>query len=182
MLTSLYGGNPIEKWFRGSVVLSDQRVIVGEISVYADHHVIMLRTSKGIVTLPAKKLVSFFFYDADVNVNRKYVSRLNEESEFQQYQFFEVVLTGIVTVLREQVIGTQGVDDASDFHYFVLYDNQLIELRKFKKLVFPKITKRSQELLTFVKENHLDPGQSANAIKIIEYFNHSSRENILAMN
>src|SRR5688572_15188119 len=156
MLTSLYGGNPIEKWFRGSVVLSDQQVMVGEIALYPTHHVIMLRTDDGIITLPAKKISSFFFYDASANVNRKYVSRLNQESTFQQHQLYEVVLTGAITVLRKQDVWSQGVHDANDFNYFVLYDNKLIELQKFKRIVYPDLIKQSEKLLLFVQENHLD--------------------------
>lgn len=178
----MYAGNPNEVWYKGSVVLSNQQVVVGDISVYPTHHLIMFRTQEGTTVLPASKLESFFFYDAAANVNRKFISRTDQESILHQHQLYELVLTGAIPVLRKQVLSSEGSDDADDFNYFVLFENALIELRKFKRQVYPKIIRESEELLAFVKGNNLDPAKPGNAVKIIRQYNTQSLPHALAMN
>lgn len=182
VLSSLYAGNPIGKWYHGSVVLSNQQVVVGDISVYPVHHLIMFRTDKGTTVFSADKIESFFFYDAAANVNRKFVSHINHESVIPQYQLYEVVLAGTIPVWRRQLTMSRGTNDAHDFDYFFLHEKQLIELRKFKRLVYPKISKQSEELVAFVKKGNLNPGQPGNAIEIIRYYNLHRIHDAVVMN
>jgi hypothetical protein len=182
VLAGVYAGNPEEKWYRGSVVLNNQQVLVGDISIFPTHHVIMLRTEKGITVLPAGKIESFFFHDDAANMNRKFISRTDSGPAFSQHQLYEVVLSGTIPVLRKQVIMSRGTDHKHDFDYFLLYENEMIELRKFKRLVYPQIKEQSKELLTFVKKGKLDPAQPGNAIKIIRHYNTYHIQETLAMN
>ncbi len=181
VLAGAHAGNPEEKWYQGSVVLNNQQVIVGDISIYPTHHVIMFRTEKGITTFPAAKIESLFFYDAAANINRKFISRTEPGQGFSKHQLYEVVLSGTIPVLRKQIAMAQSTDQANDFDYFLLYGNEMIELRKFKRLVYPQIRKQSKELLTFVKKDKLDPAQPANVIKIIRQYNTYRIQETLAM-
>ncbi len=181
-LTSLYGGDPIQKWYQGTVVLSNQQVLVGDISVYPTYDLIMLRSEKGIMTLAASKIKAFYFYDSAANINRKFIAYEHPEYNFPQYKLYEVVVVGPILVLRKQVIYSRGEDNANDFNYFILFESTLIELQKFKRLVYPKIVKQSKELIAHIKRNRLNPNQMGNAIKIIQHYNGSSIQADLAMN
>jgi len=98
------------------------------------------------------------------------------------HRLYEVVLTGAIRVLRKQIGQLFGADDANDFNYFVLYENTLTKLRKFRRLIYPKIIKQSKQLLAYVKRDKLNPNQAGNAIKIIQHYNRHSMNEDLAMN
>ena len=184
VLSSLYAGDQLEMWYQGSVVLRNQHVVVGNISVYQEHDLIVFRTDADTSTtiLPAYKIESVFFYDSSANINRKYISRVNQHASFPHYQLFEVVLAGSIPVLRKQGVWSSDSEDAKCFNYYILYENDILELRKFRRLVYPHIVKQSKEILMFVRREKLSPNKADSAVKIIRHYNLQGIHAALAVN
>jgi hypothetical protein len=168
--------------YSGSVVLQDKKVVLGKISVYPQHDLVVLKDSTGITVLPAYKIESVFYFDSAANLNRRYISWHDQESPFAHHRLFEVVVMGKISVVRRPMSGSGKSDNALNFNYFLLYKGAIIELQKFKRLVYPDLISRSNELEVFVKRERLNPNLSGNAIRIIQQFNQVDHYVGLALN
>lgn len=166
----------------GSVVLHEQEVVLGRISVYPEHDLVVLKNNTGIAVLPAYKIESVHYYDSTANLNRRYISCVDTESPYAHHKLFEIVIMGKIPVVRRPMSWSNKSDDALNFNYFLLYEGAIIDLQKFKKLVYPELIKKSNDIETFVKLERLDPGQLGNAIRIIQHYNLQDRYGTLAMN
>lgn len=166
------------KWFAGSVVLETQEVLVGEIAIEKNHDLILFRKNKQVDVLPAHQIHSFQFYDERANLNRKFVSLRETNMVWKVHRLYEVVVPGDVIVLRkEKTLATPKKSDADDFTYAVRYANEIVDLKSFRTKVFPAIVKDGGPLLSmFMLDNHLNPNNAANAIRIIKYYNQLKRE------
>jgi hypothetical protein len=166
----------------GSIVLQNQEVVLGRISVYPEHDLVVLKNNTGITVLPAYKIESVHYYDSTANLNRRYISWVDPESSFAHHQLFEVVTMGKIPVVRRPMAWSNTSDTALNFNYFLLYEGAIIELQKFKRLVYPELITTSKEIETFVKRERLDPAQSGNAIRIIKHYNLHDHYEALALN
>jgi hypothetical protein len=163
-------------WHDGSVVLASRKVLTGKITIESAFDLVLLRTGDSCMVLPAHKVLSLYFYDADENINRKFVSlKENDEARAPQH-FYEVVLYGKVNVVRRLpfIKARSKEADAQDYVYFVQWENELIKLDRFKKDIYPAMLSSSGKMLgEFVSANRLDPADAAQAIRIIEYYDHT---------
>lgn len=166
----------------GSVVLLEQEVVLGRISVYPEHDLVVLKNNTGTTVLPAYKIESVHYYDSTANLNRRYISCVDPESPYAHYKLFEIVTMGKIPVVRRSMPWSGKSDKAESFNYFLLYQGAIIELQKFKRLVYPELINKSKELEAFVKQERLDPAQSGNAIRIIKHYNLQDHYEALAMN
>jgi hypothetical protein len=167
----MYASDPL--WHQGSLVLKSEEVIRGEIAVETDHDVILYRRGNELMVYPAHKVKSFYYYDGDDNVNRKFISVQQTIGAFTTHQFFEVVVYGEVNVLRRQRLLPYSIhQEVIDYEYFVQKDEVLLQLRKFKRKVYPQLLVSCEEKLTnFVRENKLNLTRSPHVIRIVEYYN-----------
>lgn len=163
-------------WHDGSVVLASREVLTGKITMEPGFDLLLLRTGDSCLVLPAHKVLSLYFYDAEENINRKFASLKENDSPLAPQHFYEVVLYGKVNVIRRlrQTKSRSTGLDALDYVYFVQRENELTKLERFKKDIYPALLSASDERLTeFVSSNKLDPADAAQAIRIIEYYNHT---------
>jgi hypothetical protein len=160
-------------WFEGSVVLSTCEVLVGKISLKDNHDLILFEKGETRAVYPAHKIRSLYFYDRESNINRRYLSLAEHDGARSSYVLYEIVIAGKVDVLRRKkmtAFSEHAID--LDFNYFVRYNNELTELRKFKKEVFPQLQSEPDTRLdSFVAANKLRPDLPVNVIRIIEYYN-----------
>lgn len=169
-------------WHDGSVVLASRKVLTGKITMEPGFDLVLLRTADSCLVLPAHKVLSLYFYDADENINRKFVSLKENEDTRAPQHFYEVVLYGKVNVVRRlpfTSVGRAG-SDAQDYLYFVQWENELVKLSQFKKYIYPSLLSAGETLSEFVSANKLDPADAAQAIRIIEYYNHTHVAGTLA--
>jgi hypothetical protein len=163
-------------WHDGSVVLASRKVLTGKITIESGFDLVLLRTADSCLVLPAHKVLSLYFYDAGENINRKFVSLKENEDARAPQHFYEVVLYGKVNVVRRLPFTrsrSKGAD-AQDYVYFVQWENALTKLDRFKKEIYPSLLSSSGKMLMeFVSANKLDPTDAAQAIRIIEYYNHT---------
>ena len=173
LTTQLTAGDLV--WHDGSVVLASREVLTGKITIEPDFDMVLLRTSDSCLVLPAHKVLSFYFYDADENINRKFVSLKENEDPRAPQHFYEVVLYGRVNVIRRlRFTGLRNAaSDAEDYIYFAQWENALISLSQFKKDLYPSLLSSGETLSEFVSANKFNPADVAHAIRIIEYYNHT---------
>lgn len=163
-------------------MLYEQDVVLGRISVFPEHDLVVLKNNTGTTVLPAHKIESVFYYDSTANLNRRYISWVDQESPYAHHKLFEVVTMGKIPVVRRPMPWSGISDKAESFNYFLLYQGAIIELQKFKRQVYPELINESKELEAFVKQERLDPAQPGNAIRIIKHYNLQDLYEALAMN
>lgn len=179
---NLLAQHRFEAGYPGSVVLYKQDVVLGRISVFPEHDLVVLKSNTGTMVLPAHKIESVYYYDSTTNLNRRYISWVDQESSYTHHKLFEVVIMGKIPVVRRPMPGSRKSDKAESFNYFLFYQGAIIELQKFKKLVYAELIIKSKELEAFVKKERLDPAQSGNALRIIKQYNLQDHYEALAMN
>lgn len=162
-------------WYHGSLVLNDQSVLAGEISVESRYDVVLFRHENVVDVYPAHKIQLIRFYDARLEVNRKFISLRGSSTFFQAYQLYEVVVSGEVSLLRREatdVAVTKEEHEALGYRYLVRYKGELSSLKQFRSKVYPKIRHiPGVELPSYLKANHLNPNNESNAVRIIQYYN-----------
>lgn len=159
-------------WHEGSVVLKTNDVLAGKISIEPLYHLILFETDDIRTVYPAHRLQAVYFYDKSSNINRRFVSLGDRDPVRQEYRLYEVVLQGEVTLLRKQKIKARYPSDALDFDYFILYEDEIVSLRKFNRRVYPSLqTHVGRNLEEYVVANHLRTTNDVNAIRIIEFYN-----------
>lgn len=174
-------------WLEGSLVLNNGQVLVGEISVVALHNTVLFRSHDKVDVYPAYKISEVRFYDPSININRKFICIRTTNEMAWSSRLFEVVLSGEVQLIREELsddVDDSGNHDAAGFRYFVIYKGSLVSLKKFRSKVYPALRHSSVTGLSeYVRRNRLNPNNESNAVKIIDYYNHSARAVInVAMN
>lgn len=173
------------RWHEGSVVLSDDTVLSGSISIEPRHDLILFRTAGNPTVYPAHKLKSVYFYDREANLNRRFVSMESKEGVAISTRLFEVVISGEVWILRHQksVLYSYQPSEARDYNYYCRYDGAFVPLHKFTKKIYPSLmSKEHSRLQGFMREKRLQSALDAHAIQIIEYYNRLavSRESFAA--
>ncbi len=168
----LYGQSP--QWHEGSLVLKNNHVLQGKLAVQPAHDMILFRTKDRMKVYTADKITAAYFYDEATNVNRKYISLDESEYSFSASYLYEVVLFGEVRLVR-RLSNNAGMDHAQAYRYFVLVGKELVSLKKFRTKVYPDLLSRSEGLFTFINKYDLNPNNSADIVRIIDYYNQESR-------
>jgi hypothetical protein len=171
--TSLYAES--YPWYKGSVVLSNEKVIAGEIAFSPEDNVVLLKKGtddEAMMVIPAFRVVSFSFYDEEISTERRFITFLNREGPARVYEFYEVLEEGIIGVLRKQQnlwysFRTQTVD----FDYFVLIEEKIIPMKTFRWRIYPSIKKSSSEIRDFVKRNRINIFNMPDVIRFCNYYN-----------
>lgn len=161
------------EWFEGSVVLQNDEVRVGTISLEAAHDLILFQEGASRMVYPAHAINSIYFYDKAANINRRYIARKINHGVQTSYQFYEIVISGDVSVLRRQKnIAFKKNSNANDYNYFTLYKNQLTPLNKFEKEIYPQLRLSSnEEFEAFHSTYKPATNELVNSIQIIEFYN-----------
>lgn len=162
-----------EEWFQGSVVLKSKSVLRGEISVKHGYDVVFFRVSDQISVIPAFKIAYLNLFDEDLEAERRFVSLNIGVGAARTYQFFELLVDGEVTILRRQLTLWYSVHlDLTDYEYYVLYDEEIQGLHKFRKKVYPILVDKSDGAIqSYVKNNQLSTKALDDIVDITSYYN-----------
>jgi hypothetical protein len=173
-----------DDWQQGTVVLKSNRTLKGEIAVKFDYDVVLFRLANEVMVFPAHKIESFYIYDASEERGHQFVSIEFVRGAATFHQFFELLIAGDVSLLRRQHVVWYSIHfDEVEYDYYVKREDKLIALSKFRRQVYPDMVKSSDSLLSFVRENKLNPNKSADVIRIIDHFNQQqANKNPLAKN
>jgi hypothetical protein len=163
------------QWYKGSVVLANEKVIAGEITYRPDDNVVLLKKGTdedAMMIFPAFRIASFSFYDDEANAQRTFATFLNYVGSARVYEFYEILEEGIIGVLRKQQnlwysFRTQTVD----FDYFVLIDEKIIPMKTFRWRIYPALKKSCPELRDFAKRNRINIFNMPDVIRFLNYYN-----------
>jgi hypothetical protein len=166
------------EFYNGSIVLSNEEVITGEVAIHVKHDVVLFR-GEGLVTVyPAHKIQKVFFYDKQADINRKFISVVSPGHGYRQAKIYEIVLYGEVMVVRKER-NFSDWDSPKDFNYFILADQKILPIKHFSKKVFPSLIAKDQSVVTSLRNDEkLNPNSLADIIQIIAHYNKS----VLAQN
>lgn len=157
----------------GSVVLQNGEVLTGQIYM-PSFELIFLVSEEQRIALPAHKIQQVRFYDAAIDVNRKFEVYRSADGGISGALLYEIVLFGDVKVLRRPKVSAQLISGAShaDYLYYFSHNDSIEDLIKFNRLLFSKIKSELGEPLTsFMRVNDLYPDNIVDAMRIIKFYN-----------
>src|SRR5688572_23521352 len=162
-----------EEWLKGSVVLKSKSVLRGEISVKHGYDVVFFRVSDQISVIPAFKIANLNIYDEELEAQRRFVSLNIGVGAARSHQFFELLVDGEVSILRRQLTLWYSLHlDLTEYEYYVLYDEEILGLHKFRKKVYPAlVTKSDGALESYVEANKLSPKTLEDIVDMSTYYN-----------
>lgn len=158
-------------WYTGAIVLQTQEVLTGIIAVEPQHGIVLHRLGDQVTIYPAHRVQSIRFFDAPANINRQYISL--SHGAWKRYHLYEVVVKGPVHVLRRQkkTISSEN-PDADSFLYYIYTGSELVQLRSFRKQVYPALQREGGvQFSMFVLQQNLNPNDAAHAIRMVQYYN-----------
>jgi hypothetical protein len=173
-------GQQVE-WQKGVVVLQGGRVINGTINYPKGFALIFIKNDQEKVVLTADKVRLFRYYDSASNVNRRFISIVHGK---WGSQFYEEVVTGEVSILRElkKYANKYHPDEIDSYRYFVLIGNLMVPMMHFRNKVYPKLMEEhGSEIQAFVHRLRLNPNEMKSAILIIEEYNRIAQMSLQAM-
>ncbi|HYG17946.1 MAG TPA: hypothetical protein VD816_03420 [Ohtaekwangia sp.] len=160
------------RWSHGVIVLHSDEVVSGNIQVEQSHNVVFVQHGTRVDVYPAHRVRSVYCYDADANINRKFIT-ISGKNDRRRHNIYEVVAYGDVTVLRRPSgIFSDPADDGA-YTYFLFHDESLIGLQRFSTELFPQLVRASPDLSAYVREHKLDTTRPADAIRIVLHHNKS---------
>ncbi len=162
-----------EEWFKGSVVLKSKSVLRGEISVKHGYDVVFFRVADQVSVIPAFKIAYLNLFDEQNEMNRRFVSLAIGVGAGRSHQFFELLVDGEVTILRRQLTLWYSLHlDLTEYEYYVLYDQEITALHRFRKEIYPTmIAKSNGAIETYRKTNKLSPKTLTDILDMTEYYN-----------
>ena len=169
-------------WHTGSLVLVDGSVRVGEVSVVGEFDLVLFHDGDLVTPYPAHKIRSLCFYDQQADINRKYISVIDNGESISFNWLFEIVVQGEVSVWRRQKKFSSGADDGLDYNYYVCWNRAIYPLIKFRRVIFPGLIKNSPpQLQEFMAQYKLNCNRDSDAIRIIDFYNHQTRSEAVAL-
>jgi hypothetical protein len=163
-------------WYDGSLVLKNDNVLTGRISVNQDYNLVLFKSGDQHLVLPASKIQTLYFYDAKANINRRFTSIQQRVNTYTSYKLYEIVLNGEVSVLRRLTPSLADRDEQhNSYHYFVRLGDEPVGLHRFRAKIYPYLQKTCISLKAHIREKHWNPNNHAHAVLIIDYYNHEVR-------
>lgn len=162
------GQDPV--WHDGVLVLSNNEVLRGKLSVECHHDIVLFRTSSTTQVYPAYRIARVYFYDVENNINRKF--RVLTYPEIHA-QLFEVVVQGTISIVRKpHLYGVVHVEDHHAYNYFIIDDSgQTFPLSEFGPL-YSQLCKKSDGMLkSLVHAKRLNLTTKAGIISAIMAYN-----------
>ncbi|MEI9917686.1 MAG: hypothetical protein WDO14_02665 [Bacteroidota bacterium] len=153
-------------WHKGSVVLSNKEVVVGDIARQG-FDLLLLRDAKGSVdVLAAHEVSTFRYYDTKENVNRTFFSIAN--------RYYERVVSGRISVFRIQKMFHEEIDEkhSEAFDFFIEEGKTIYSISSFRKKFFDKI--RDELELQLISYKQFDPNTRHGAVSLILLYNKAS--------
>lgn len=171
-----------DNWRTGSVVLRNDQVLTGDILLHLDFNTVVLKSHDQLSVLNTQKVRSFRFYDPAVDVNRQFLTVRNKDEK--EAAFYELVVQGEFKLVRRlERHHDINPDDRNDFKYFIMDNQNLTPLRKFKKNILPMLITSVPQLKDWIDKEHLNLNEGKSAVLIIKEYNNLVRSaNLLASN
>jgi hypothetical protein len=161
------------KWYQGKVILITNEVVNAEIS-RAPLETLLLRVDGKHSVLPAHKVKSYYYYDEDKDINRRFDSYVQYYNNIPLVSFYECVVSGEWSVWRRQKIHRPVIEEKrmDAFSYYVKHNERMVPLRFFKKELYPVLASACRSDNEAQAElRKLRPGKPADVISMAKRVN-----------
>lgn len=159
-------------WYEGSLVLKTNEVLCGSLSIHHAYDMVTFKSGDQLKVYTADKIKSFFFYDIQSNINRKFISLTHNINSLMFNYLYEQVLYGEIQILRRVAsMGSDIRNDRDGYRYYVRVGNRTVDFNKFRTEVYPYMIDNAESLLPYIKQNKLSPNNAAHIIQIVDYYN-----------
>ncbi|MGF1636930.1 MAG: hypothetical protein ACFCUU_07645 [Cyclobacteriaceae bacterium] len=186
--TSTYAENA---WWKGTLYLKNGKTLHGSLNFDSDNGSIRIKNKSQQLAFHSSKVKLFQFLDEELGVNRVFISShaISNEKKMK-HDFFEVIVSGAVCVLRteQEVIqdrrpefdklNPQAVFVAPSekylvykYNYYLSIDGDLMDYKKFDKDIYPKLLKAEPKLKGIIESRKLDINEKQDQFLIIRHFN-----------
>lgn len=161
------------EWYKGSLTLRSESVLQGQISIQEGYDVALLKVDDEITVIPAFKIAFMDLYDEKTESDRRFVTLYLGVGAARTFRFFEIMVDGEVSLLRKEVNVWYSLHfDMTEYEYYVLYGDELIDASKFKRTVYPDLVKKSDGALkSYVRENKLIAYKLSDVVSMLEFYN-----------
>jgi hypothetical protein len=166
-----------EEWVSGSIQLKNKKSFRGEILFQPGRDAIMLRIDGATMIFPAFRVETFNFVDTESHFLRKFISLPISIGAYTAYDFFEVMVEGEISLLKQQQIMWYSVrQETITFNYFVLNEGRVITIKEFRRQVLPELKNTNPSVSDFAKRNKIKIYDINDNAKLLRYYNSSRLE------
>lgn len=176
----------LSPWFTGNVQLKSDHVIAGRIHFNPDMNIIVVDNHNRLKAYNAYQVKQFCIYDSASQLQRFFKSFQSSVHKRNKFDFFEVVVSGDIKLLRQE---KKYLIPSQDFHYFfsgdfetfgykkyfsyyLLKDEQWVKVKNFKKQI-QKLTKDYSEVISeYIEQKDLKLLSLKSQVHLISYYNH----------
>ncbi|KYG82350.1 hypothetical protein [Roseivirga echinicomitans] len=185
---------PSELWHEGQVNLTDGSVKSGNIKYDLDRQTVQLKIGQRNETYDASQVTSFSFLQESINARRMFYSLPYAiQNNYRRPVFFEVVVTGKMTLLAREYVVVRSNNtpsslnsryrylDYSGFNgsrsylsykmFFAKEDGTIRESSGKKNDVLYQFGEARSELKKYVKKEKLKLDRLEDVAKLVEYYN-----------
>lgn len=157
----------------GAVVLQSEEVYSGRFLVHLKTATVFQMLDSGLLRVhPAQRVKYLFYYDAGLNMNRKFEFRPKSKMDFPTA--YEIIFRGFVSLYRESKSIHSEFQQGTDHYYICRLYDQWIPLKKFRARIFPILKSHwGESLQAYIKEQNLNANNLADAIRIMQFCNAS---------
>lgn len=167
------------EWKKGVVVLTDDRILTGEVRYNSLHHLVLLRPGEDqpITTLTIRQVQRFFYYDPQNNIIHRFVALEQYlQPNYVARSFYEIVTEGPVSYLRQPNRCSARPPHGSSlhtvaYHYFAYYQGKMVRAHAFEKKMLPTLMKQNAALTDYIRSHRLQPHHVGDQIRLVDYFN-----------
>lgn len=189
---SLISGNLIGKsnWEPGVVYLQNKEALKGKIFFNQQLDLVQCEVDGKIKTFAPNQVRLFQFYDQDLAANRVYTPVDENYPYYRRLSFYEVLVTGEITLLRKERYAVKELQPEFDSHlgreafiqksakepvrvfdYFIFYDNRIDKIRNFENETMTLMFDQIEAVKKFIKSEKLNTEKVNDQIIVLEYYN-----------
>jgi hypothetical protein len=175
------GYSQADEVYEGALVLDTGETLTGNIRM-PSFDLVFIENENVRLALTPQKVQVVRFHDPKHNLNRKMITRVDVEQDFQGKSFYEIVVSGEIRVLRKPRAGLRFTDPMRhlDYTYFTEWGSRLEPMRKFYSSVYRQMQAEiGPQLKEFARQNPVDPNKEADAIRIIQFYNKIKSEQLI---
>lgn len=172
-----------ENWDTGTLYFNDGSTLLGKLLYHPEKELVFMENQGKIIAYSAQRLIKFSYNDEFLSVERNYISvTVNNKGYLHKKYFFEVVMLGDLTLLRQQKSRShcdgyydeelkQFIGYTSHFNYFFLYKGGIYPLKNFKKQYKEIVGDAIHHIDEYIKATKLSFKYVPHQVKMIHYFN-----------
>jgi len=173
-------------WNKGNVTLLNNNVLSGQVLMCEEVQLLLLKQGEITTIFAPDSVKSFSYHDKTSDEMRHFVTKEIKGVSKSEVVFFELIVQGEVPLFKshkylekdrsgnlvEVKNSPYPFYEWSDYSYYVVMNQELINLYSFKKEIYPKLKRtHPEELHSYVKKKRLGLSNPTDQVKILKFYN-----------